>query len=91
MDDAAFRRLESTVMELGTEIFVIKNQLNRTSEQNEKLLKIIHSLQKVLDEKDVVSHEDLEVALKVHDITLPDSFDRERAEDALDDPKKFSH
>lgn len=90
MNDA-FRRLESTVMELGTEMFIMKNQLNRTTEQNERLLKIFRTLQTVLDEKDVISHEDLEIALKVQDVSLPDSFERENSDSMDGDVKKFSH
>jgi len=37
----ALRRLETAVMELGSEIYVIKNQLNRTNDQNQKLIKVI--------------------------------------------------
>jgi hypothetical protein len=86
----ALRRLETAVMELGSEIYVIKNQLSRTNDQNEKLLKVFRSLQKILDERDLISHEDLEIALKTEEISLPDNFEHETDHDS-NDPKKFSH
>ena len=68
MEDA-IRKLESTVLELGTEVYVLRNQLTKASSRNEQMLKIIQSLQKLLDEKNLISTEDFEIAIKLEDIS----------------------
>jgi hypothetical protein len=90
MEDA-IRKLESTVLELGTEVYVLRNQLTKASSRNEQMLKIIQSLQKLLDEKNLISTEDFEIAIKLEDISQSEGGAMEdlRLQDA--DSKKYSH
>jgi len=90
MDDA-IRKLESTVLELGTEVYVLRNQLTKATSRNEQMLKIIQSLQKLLDERNLISSEDFEIAIKLDDMAQSDGagMDELRVQDT--DSKKYSH
>lgn len=68
--DNRIEQLEYTVMELGTEIFRLKSQINEMTDRQTQLNCIVKSIQSLLDEKGIVEADDLEVTTSLHSLEL---------------------
>lgn len=70
-------QLEYTVMELGAEIFRMKQELNQMSAVNENMLSALKKLQIILDEKGIIDSEEFDLATNFNQLFRPfaDSLD----------------
>ena len=84
---AKINQLESTLMELGTEMFRLKHQMSDMQVQQTQFVKTINGLKGILDEKGVITAEDFELAVDV----LDGKSDRHERELALPSGKKELH
>ena len=85
-------KLETTILELGTEIQVLRTQMTKVSDENDRVVRVIDTIQKLLDEKNLITQEDLEVALRIEGEDLLRS-DQDEFEALLDTEqfKKYTH
>ncbi len=85
--------LESTLMELGTELFLVKSQMNSISRKNVELLRLVHSVQLVLEERGLVTREDLEEAMEDINLVCGSDYieDGEALKQLSPDSKKTTH
>jgi hypothetical protein len=62
------RRLETTLLDLATEIFHLKSSLATLAHQNENMAKLLNSLRGTLAEKGIISEMDLSSAIELAEI-----------------------
>jgi len=63
------KQLETTVLELGTEMFRLKHQVAALVDQNSNFQKAMKGLKSILDEKGIISIEDFELATSMGQAT----------------------
>lgn len=63
--DNRLEQLEYTVMELGTEIFRLKSQLNDMTDKHSQLNGLVSTIKNILDEKGVLEAEDLDLSVSL--------------------------
>lgn len=69
-------QLEHSLMELGAEMYQLRQRLFTISEQQDNYLKVLKQLQNILNEKGVIDEEDFEDSMKLELNMLPhDEFD----------------
>jgi hypothetical protein len=85
----SLRKLETAVMELGSEVYTLRNQMIKTKDLNERLVKMFECLRKVLDEKNVITREEFDLSVVMDQ--LPDAEGQVIWSDLEDDAKKYSH
>ena len=86
---AKIQRLETTLMELGTEMFRLRHQISDMQHMQTQFIKTLSGLKTILDEKGVVSSDDFELAV---DMTrYSDKADRLEKDHQLPSPKKEMH
>ena len=61
-------QLEYTIMELGTELYRLKSEIQQMVNVQTKSLKTLKGLRDVLDERGVISKEDLDIEVDVHNL-----------------------
>ena len=76
--DNRLEQLEYTVMELGTEIFRLKAELNDMTDKHSQLNGVVSNIRTILDEKGVLEAEDLDISASLRE------FDAECEENNLD-------
>jgi regulator of replication initiation timing len=64
-------QLEYTVMELGAEMFRLKQEISQMTQVKDNLTKAFRKLQDVLDEKGIIDNEEFDIALNMQDIFNP--------------------
>ncbi len=79
-------QLERTLLELGTELFRIKSDINSLRSFNNNFIEIMKGLQNILDEKGLISADDFEGAIdlgqaissinQVNDLSFDDQLER---------------
>lgn len=57
------KQLEHAVMDLGTEVFRLKQQVTEVTEHHERFLKTVKGLRHMLDERGVIVLEDFDAAI----------------------------
>jgi len=62
---ARIKQLESSLLDLGSEVFKIKHQLAQVAEDNNVLQTILKNLKTVLDEKGLIAVDDFETHIEV--------------------------
>ena len=87
---AKIYQLESTIMELGTEMFRLKHQISDMQHMQAQFVKTINGLKGILDEKGVINAEDFDMAVDVNQMVEKADRGQER-EAALPSPKKELH
>jgi hypothetical protein len=82
--------LERTVLELGTELYNMKGQVQKNHETNVQFVALIKGLKTLLDEKGLITPDDFEAAVELAEV-----IERFNAQDSghidLDKPKKSGH
>jgi len=58
-------KMESTLLELGAEIYRLKQDLIELGEQNEKIVLMMNGIKQIFDEKGLISSEDFEDAVQL--------------------------
>ena len=65
--DNRIEQLEYTVMELGTEIFRLKSQINEMTDRQTQLNCLVNTIRSLLDEKGIVEEEDIDLTATLND------------------------
>jgi hypothetical protein len=65
---ARIEMLERSVMELGSELFVLKNGHAKHQDSNDQFIAIVKGLKQLLDEKGLVSLEDFDAAVELGEV-----------------------
>jgi regulator of replication initiation timing len=87
--DELIRRIETSLLELSSEVFVLRNQVVKAQDHNQRLALELESLRKVLDEKRVVSAEEVEITQVLDDVDDEELFTSLISEEVPD--KKYPH
>ena len=61
-------RLESTVLELGTELFRLRNELEQMNDFRDQFVGVMKGLKHMLDEKGLITLEDFDAAIDFGEI-----------------------
>lgn len=61
--DEQMSRMERTLLELGTEVFRLGNEMSAYREASESLSKAMRGLRQILDDKGMISSEDFDEAV----------------------------
>jgi len=64
-------QLEYTVMELGAEMFRLKQELSHISSMKENILSVLKKLQLILDEKGIIDSEEFDIATSLQQFLSP--------------------
>ena len=86
-------QLESTLLEIGTELFRLRREVAHLSESRKDYRNIFKSLKQLLDEKGVLSSDDFETAIdlnKILDNPADQNPDNPIARD-LEKQRKIAH
>lgn len=65
---ARIEMLERTVMELGSELFMMKNNLTKSQGSHEQFLAIVKGLKQLLDDKGLITHDDFDAAVELGEV-----------------------
>lgn len=65
--DNRIEQLEYTVMELGTEIFRLKSQINEMTDRQSHLNGLVNTIRCLLDEKGIVEADDIDLNTDLND------------------------
>jgi len=84
-------RLESTILELGAEIYSLKHQIKETVSHNEKLVAGFKALQTLLDERGLVEEEEFALAVNMSEIDDKAAHMDADIQSFMDDAKKMAH
>ena len=84
-------RLESTILELGAEIYGLKHQLKETCAHNDKIVAGFKALQELLDEKGLVEKEDFALAVNMGELDEKATLVDADIQRFMDDAKKLPH
>ncbi|MFW7380048.1 MAG: hypothetical protein ACOH5I_14640 [Oligoflexus sp.] len=70
-------QLEYTVMELGAEMFRLKQELQHITSMKENMLSVLKKLQFILDEKGIIDSEEFDMATSLNHFlsSLSDNLD----------------
>ena len=79
-------KLERTVLELGTEIYRLRHALGQAAKHNRDITAKMDSIQCILDEKGIISKEDMQLQLKVQS---EDERNRDTEEVTKEEKKSF--
>lgn len=60
--------LERTVMELGTELFILKNAQTKHQGSHEQFISIVKGLKQLLDEKGLITVDDFDAAVELGEV-----------------------
>lgn len=63
MSDTKLAMLERTVMDLGAELFHLKGIVAKSQESHEQMVALVKSLKSLLDDKGVITGDDLDAAV----------------------------
>ncbi len=66
--NARIEMLERTVMELGTELFVLKNGHAKHQGSHEQFLSIVKGLKQLFDEKGLITIDDFDAAIELGEV-----------------------
>lgn len=83
-------QLERTILELGAEIYRMKNQLDDVLKHHENFRSTVKGLKEILDEKGLILSEDFDAAIDLGNALSTESLTRTSDQD-LDKLKKTSH
>ena len=57
--------LERSVLELGTEVYTLRNTVNKSKDSHEQFFAVIKGLKQLLDEKGLITLDDFEAAVEL--------------------------
>ena len=61
-------KLEQTLLDIGVEVFRLKNDIAQMKSGHERFIKVINGLRNVLDEKGLICTEDFETAVDLSEL-----------------------
>ena len=83
--------LERSLLELGAELFKVKQSILEAREDNHKMIEVLKGLRLILDDRGLISLDDFDAAVELGDALSEDGKLYKSVEDALNKLKKSSH
>lgn len=93
VDEEKIDQLERAMLELGTEIFRLKSEVNTVQSANSNILEVMNGLKQLLDEQGVINSDDFDNAVNLGEainLSATTSIDH-NFEDEIEKIKKTSH
>ncbi len=86
-------QLEYTVMELGAEIFRLRQEVNDLNSRNEDFTKAFQRIKEILTEKGLIHSDDIDLSSNLQTILnqLTETADFDIEENAESEPKSILH
>jgi len=64
----SLEKLEQTLLDLGVEVFRLKNEMTQMKNGHERFIKVINGLRNILDEKGIICVDDFETAVDLSEL-----------------------
>ncbi len=85
------QKLEHAVLDLGTEVYLLKGQVKELAKENHDMKAALQALQRLLDEKGLLDADELDLNVGKRPETAFSIHDEEDFVDHYTDPKKATH